>query len=41
MKRSLLTSFLCTAWSPSDLAPHAEGRDDQPRAAVLIGGHLH
>jgi len=41
MTRSILTLRTYPTWSHRDPAPHAEGREDQPHAATLIGGHLH
>jgi hypothetical protein len=41
MTRSILTLGTSPTWSHRDLTTHSEGREDQPRAATLIGGHLH
>lgn len=41
MTRSTLTFRTYSTRSHRDLATRAEGREDQPPAAALIGGRLH
>jgi len=41
MTRSIHTLCTYPTWSHRGQAPRAAGREDQPHAATLIGGHLH